>query len=327
MNNNKQTKVIFMGTPEFAIAPLQVLIEEQFDVIAVVTQPDRPTGRKRIITPTPVKEVALQHGIPVLQPERLRDADAVAEIVALQPDLIVTAAYGQILPASILNVPPYRCINIHASLLPRYRGGAPIQYAIMYGDDKTGVTIMYMAEGLDTGDMISRVEVPIEADDDVGTLFDKLSIAGAELLRDTLPRLLAGEVEPVAQNDEEASYAPNITREDERIDWKRSARDVFNQVRALHPWPIAFTLWNGERLKVWTCKLSSASQASLADAQRDAEPGTVLQCTADGIEVMTGQGTIWLTKIQPAGKRAMDVAEFVKGSDISVGTVLGGDVT
>lgn len=327
MMNNNQIKVIFMGTPEFAIAPLKVLIEEQFNVIAVVTQPDRPTGRKRIITPTPVKEVALQHGIPVLQPERLRDADAVAELTALQPDLIVTAAYGQILPASILNLPPHRCINIHASLLPRYRGGAPIQYAIMNGDEKTGVTIMYMAEGLDTGDMISRVEVPIEDEDDVGTLFSELSTAGAELLRETLPKLLAGEVTSVPQNDEEASYAPNISRDDERIDWSRSARDVFNQVRALHPWPISFTLWNGERLKVWACKLHSETQASLANAQRDALPGTVLQCTAEGIEVMTGQGTVWLTKIQPSGKRAMDVAEFVRGSEISAGTLLGGDVS
>lgn len=314
-----------MGTPEFAIAPLKVLIEEQFNVVAVVTQPDRPIGRKRVITPTPVKEVALQHGIPVLQPERLRSADAVAEIKALQPDLIVTAAYGQILPASILNLPQHKCINIHASLLPRYRGGAPIQYALINGDEKTGVTLMYMAEGLDTGDMISRVEVPIEDGDDVGTLFDKLSAAGAELLRETLPKLLAGEIEAVAQNDAEASYAPNISRDDERIDWKRSARDVFNQVRALHPWPIAFTMWDGERLKVWACKLQSETQASLADTKRDALPGTVLQCTDDGIEVMTGQGTVWLTKIQPSGKRAMDVAQFVRGSEISAGTVLGGD--
>lgn len=317
--------IVFMGTPEFAVPALRMLIEEGYTVRAVITQPDRPKGRKRELTPPPVKIEAMKHGIPVLQPEKLRRPEAVEAIRALQPDLIVTAAYGQILPKSVLDLPRHGCINIHASLLPKYRGGAPIHHAIMNGETVTGVTIMYMAEGLDTGDMISKVEVPIEATDNTGTMFEKLSVAGAELLRKTLPDLIAGKIAPVPQNDAEATYAPNVKREDERIDWSRPAVQIFNQVRALSPEPGAFTYWNGDVLKVRGCAnplARSGSPQSRPLASPHA-PGTVLSCTDEGIEVATGDGTLWLTVIQPAGKKAMDVAQFRRGSSMPVGTVLG----
>ncbi|ALS27470.1 methionyl-tRNA formyltransferase [Paenibacillus sp. 32O-W] len=311
-------RIVFMGTPEFAVPSLELLVREGYDVAAVVTQPDRPKGRKRTLTPPPVKEVALKHGLPVLQPERIRRPEAVEAIAAYKPDLIVTAAYGQILPVAVLELPRLGCINVHGSLLPKYRGGAPIQRAIMNGERVTGVTIMYMAEGLDTGDMISRVEVPIADDDTSGTLFAKLSVAGAELLGRTLPSIADGTAVAVPQNDAEATYAPNLTRDDERIDWSRSAREIYNQVRGLSPFAGAFTLWNGEPFKVWACAVSDDS------ADTAAAPGEVVRVTGEGIAVQTGNGVLLLTQIQPAGKRAMPAAEWLKGARLAVGTVFGG---
>ncbi|MDB5053755.1 MAG: methionyl-tRNA formyltransferase [Bacilli bacterium] len=310
-----------MGTPEFAVPILQMLLNEQYDVIAVVTQPDRPKGRKRILTPSPVKEEALKQGIPVIQPEKLRDSEAVARIVALQPDLIVTAAYGQILPKAILELPKHGCINVHGSLLPRYRGGAPIQRAIMNGEELTGVTIMYMAAGLDTGDMIRKAEVKITNEDNTGTMFTKLSQTGTELLRTTLPDLLAGRIQAVPQDDSLATLAPNISREDEQIVWSRSANELFNQIRGLSPWPGAFTSWNNDNFKIWASNKPIHQQSMLSP--KEAIPGTVLQMNDHGIEVMTGDGTLWLTEIQPAGKKAMNAAQFSLGATMILGTVLG----
>ncbi|MFD0616517.1 methionyl-tRNA formyltransferase [Paenibacillus sp. GCM10027629] len=307
-------KIVFMGTPEFAVPSLQMLLSEGYNVAAVVSQPDRPKGRKRLLTPTPVKEVAIENGIPVLQPMKLRSPESVDELAKLQPDLIVTAAYGQILPKAVLDLPRLGCINVHGSLLPEYRGGAPIQRSIMNGETVTGVTIMYMAEGLDTGDMISRVEVPITDEDTAGTMFEKLSIAGANLLRETLPELIAGRIEAVKQDESLATYSPNLTREDERIDWSRSSRDIFNQVRGLVPWSGGFTLWQDEVFKVWSCRVSASTS--------DAVPGTVLACDMNGIEVKTGDGSIILTQVQPAGKKAMDASEFVRGGKMTKGTIL-----
>ncbi|WNQ13670.1 methionyl-tRNA formyltransferase [Paenibacillus aurantius] len=313
--------ILFMGTPDFAVPSLRMLMEEGYNVIAVVTQPDRPKGRKRVLTPPPVKVEAERYGLPVLQPERLRrEPEAVAEIAALKPDLIVTAAFGQILPKDVLDLPKHGCINVHGSLLPKYRGGAPIQHAVLNGEKETGVTIMYMAEGLDTGDMLSRVAIPITEEDTTGTLFEKLSLSGADLLKATLPDLLAGRITPVPQKEEEATYAPNIKREDERLDWTRSAEELFNQVRGLNPWPVAFTLWNGEVFKVWS---SRKSETKPSPKQAEAEPGTVLKAEGRGIEVLTGDGILVLTEIQPAGKKAMDAATFNRGSGIAAGTVLG----
>ncbi|PZE22878.1 methionyl-tRNA formyltransferase [Paenibacillus xerothermodurans] len=312
-----------MGTPDFAVPSLRVLLDSGVQVVAVVTQPDRPVGRKRIMTPTPVKIEAEKHGIPVLQPERLRRPEWVAELAALQPDLIVTTAYGQILPKSVLELPKLGCINIHASLLPKYRGGAPIHHAVMNGDKVTGVTIMYMAEGLDTGDMISRVEVPIEDTDTTGSMFEKLSVAGAELLRGTLPELLAGRVTAVPQDDSQAVYSPNISREQERIHWDRPAEVIWNQVRGLNPRPGAYTLWNGEVLKVWACEKPRNGDMKAAIGEDLPEAGTVVATGEQGIEVMTGSGLLKITSLQPAGKKAMAAAELVRGGQLTVGTVLG----
>lgn len=310
--------VVFMGTPDFAVPSLRTLLDEGYNVVAVITQPDRPKGRKRELTPTPVKAEALKHGIPVLQPLKLRDPVSVEEIRGYAPDLIVTAAYGQILPKSVLAMPGHGCINVHGSLLPKYRGGAPIQHAIMKGEPVTGVTIMYMAEGLDTGDMISRVEIPISDEDTAGTIFDKMSLAGAELLRRTLPELLAGRIEAVPQNDAEATYASNISRDDERIDWSKRSLELFNQIRGLNPMPGAFTLLNGEVFKIWASRKPGTSAA-----RTSAAPGTVLQMTDDGLEVRTGDGSLWLTQVQPAGKKAMSVSDLRRGLPIPPGTVLG----
>ncbi|MEF7437026.1 methionyl-tRNA formyltransferase [Paenibacillus lautus] len=310
--------IVFMGTPAFAVPSLEMLIAEGYTIAAVVTQPDRPQGRKKVLTPTPVKEAALRHGIPVLQPQRLRNPEAVAELAEYKPDLIVTAAYGQILPKSVLDMPALGCLNVHGSLLPAYRGGAPIQRSIINGESVTGITLMYMAEGLDTGDMIARTEVPIEDDDTAGTMFEKLSQAGAELLRRELPRLVKGKVEAEPQDDSKATYAPNLTRDDEKIDWSRTSREIYDQIRGLVPYSGGFTLWNGEVFKVWAAAKPDSAQKPSGDAQ----PGTVLELQEKGIVVKTGDGTLTLLTVQPSGKKAMDAAQFVRGTSLTAGTVL-----
>jgi methionyl-tRNA formyltransferase len=317
----ENVRIVFMGTPDFSVPSLRVLLEEGYNVVAVVTQPDRPKGRKRVLTPPPVKEEALKHGIPVYQPERMRREEAICQVAEYRPDLIVTAAFGQFLPKAVLELPKYGCINVHASLLPKYRGGAPIHHAIMAGEDKTGVTIMYMEESMDTGDMISKVEVPIREEDNTGTLFQTLSIEGAELLRRTLPGLLEGTLKAVPQNHAEAVISPNIKREDELVDWSRPARCIFNQIRGLSPWPVAYTTWNGENFKIWAAKPPRPEGKEPNDGGQ--RPGTVLGLTDEGLEVATGAGTLLLTEVQPAGKKAMPVSEFRKGTGMVPGTVLG----
>ena len=325
------TKIVFMGTPDFAVPSLTALISAGYAIAAAVTQPDRPQGRKRELAPPPVKIVAERHGIPVLQPERIRDPEAVDAIRKLAPDLIVTAAYGQILPKALLDLPRLGCINVHGSLLPKYRGGAPIQHALMNGEEKTGVTIMYMAEGLDTGDMISKIEVPIGIEDDAGTLFDKLSAAGADLLVRTLPDLIAGRIRAVPQNDAEATYARTLTRDDERIDWSAPALTVYNRIRALRPRPGAYTLLGGETLKIWRAlppaEPSEGGGENAPDGSAGAStavPGTVLKVLPAFIEVAAGDGPIRLTEVQPAGKKAMPVADFINSGRIKPGMILGG---
>ncbi|MFD0713659.1 methionyl-tRNA formyltransferase [Paenibacillus sp. GCM10027626] len=311
-------RIVFMGTPEFAVPSLEALVAAGHQIAAVVTQPDRPKGRKKVMTPPPVKEAAQARGFTVYQPEKLRGSSAVDELVKLAPDLIVTAAYGQILPKRVLDIPRLGCINVHGSLLPRYRGGAPIQRAIMNGEEVTGVTIMYMAEGLDTGDMISKVVVRIEEEDTAGSIFAKLSEAGAKLLLETLPALEEGTVTAEKQNDAEATYAANLTRADEQIDWRRSARQLFNQVRGLSPMAGAFTMLDGAPFKVWGCKPE-------AEVSAGKTPGTVLAADTDGIVVQTGEGALRLLVIQPAGKKAMAAAEWLKGARLAAGTQFGGE--
>ncbi|EZH67195.1 methionyl-tRNA formyltransferase [Bacillaceae bacterium JMAK1] len=313
-------KIVFMGTPDFAVPVLSMLVEEGHDVIRVVTQPDRPKGRKRELIKTPVKVEAERHGIPVFQPEKLRDEEAVELAIEGNPDLIVTAAYGQLLPESILTAPQYGAVNVHASLLPAYRGGAPIHQSIIDGQKETGVTIMYMVKRLDAGDMLLQEAVNIEEDDTVGSMHDKLSALGAKLLKETLPHLENGTVQPVQQDEEKVTYAPNIARGAERIDWTKSAQAVHNQIRGMNPWPVAFTMWNGQSLKLW--------KSELVDEHFDDNPGTVVTRNQDSFIVVAGdQKGVKLLTVQPAGKKAMDASDFLrgKGQSLNVGDVLKDD--
>ncbi|MBO8171098.1 MAG: methionyl-tRNA formyltransferase [Bacillaceae bacterium] len=309
-----------MGTPDFSVPSLERLIRDGYEVVAVVTQPDRPKGRKKVLTPPPVKVAALEHGIKVLQPEKLSADDAVKEVLDLNPELIVTAAYGQIVPSKILAFPRFGCINVHASLLPKYRGGAPIHKAIIDGEKKTGITIMYMIDRLDAGDILSQRAVPIDDRDTVGSLHDRLSEIGAELLGETIPRLVNGEITPIPQDEAKATFAYNIKREDEQIDWEKPAIAIYNQVRGLNPWPVAFTRWNGQVLKIWWAEVTPDGEKW--DGH---EPGTIVQVSEEGVVVATGQGAITLKELQPAGKRRMPVGDFVRGvgSRLNVADKLG----
>lgn len=301
------TKIVFMGTPDFSVPVLRRIIEDGYEVVGVVTQPDRPVGRKRVLTPPPVKVEALKHNIPVLQPEKIRLKEETDKVLALNPDLIVTAAFGQILPKEILEHPKFGCINVHASLLPELRGGAPIHYSIIQGKSETGVTIMYMVEKLDAGDMLAKVIVPIEEHDHVGSLHDKLSIAGADLLSETVPALLKGEITPKKQDESKVTFAWNIKREEERIDWSKTGEEIYNHVRGLHPWPVAYTTLNGEVLKVWW--------SEKVESQQDLIPGEIIEVQNDGIVVATGNQTaIKITDLQPSGKKRMDAKQYINGA-------------
>ena len=295
-----------MGTPDFSVPVLRRIIEEGYEVVAAVTQPDRPVGRKKVLTPPPVKAEAEKLGIPVLQPEKIRYREDLDQVLALKPDLVITAAFGQILPNELLEAPKYGCINVHASLLPELRGGAPIHYALLQGKEKTGITIMYMAEKLDAGDILTQAELPIDETDDVGTLHEKLSALGADLLAQTVPRLLAGELDPVRQDDGRATFAPNIKREQEKLDWSRSGKDLFNQIRGLSPWPVAYTTLDGSVLKVWKAEKAPGRQAS---------PGEVIEAGPEGLTVSSGDGTaIRITELQPAGKKKMAAGDYLRGA-------------
>lgn len=311
-------RILFMGTPDFSVPVLNQLIDDNYNVVGVVTQPDRPVGRKRVLTPPPVKVAALKHNIPVLQPNKIREKEEVEKVLALQPDLIVTAAFGQILPTEILETPKFGCINVHASLLPELRGGAPIHYSIIQGKEKTGVTIMYMVEKLDAGDILTKVEIPILDTDHVGSLHDKLSIAGSKLLSETIPLLLAGELTPVKQDDTKATFAANIKREREKINWTFDGEDIYNHIRGLHPWPVAYTILNDEVVKIWWGeKVTDTADTAIT-------PGTIIRIETDGFVVSTGNDvSIKITQIQPAGKKRMDAEQFLRGSNLKIGIVLG----
>lgn len=312
------TRIVFMGTPDFSVPVLQRIIEDGYEVIGVVTQPDRPVGRKKVLTPPPVKVEALKRGIPVFQPEKIRQKEEMEKILSLNPDLIITAAFGQILPNEILEAPVHGCINVHASLLPELRGGAPIHYALIQGKEKTGITIMYMVEKLDAGDILTQVEVAITEEDNVGTLHTKLSIAGAALLSETLPNLLVGKLTPIPQDNEKATFAYNIKREQEKIDWSKTGEEIYNHIRGLNPWPVAFTTLEGETLKIWRSEKVAGTKSE--------EPGTVIKNDPDGITVSTGNDTaIKIIELQPSGKKKMSSEEFFRGagSKILVGSRLG----
>ncbi|GEP79919.1 methionyl-tRNA formyltransferase [Staphylococcus carnosus] len=298
------SRVIFMGTPDFSTKVLEMLIAEE-DVIAVVTQPDRPVGRKRVMTPPPVKEVALENGIEVYQPEKISQSDDLQTLIDMEPDLIVTAAFGQILPKSLLDAPKLGAINVHASLLPKYRGGAPIHQAIIDGEKETGVTIMYMAPKLDAGDIISQQAIEIEANDNVESMHDKLSFLGADLLKKTLPEIINGTNDRIVQDDDKATFASNISREDERIDWTQSAEQVYNHIRGLSPWPVAYTKLDDTNMKLYAARIEEGKKGN---------PGEILETTKKAIIVGTGSDdAIALTEIQLSGKKRMPTANFLSG--------------
>lgn len=298
------SKIIFMGTPDFSTKVLEMLIAEH-DVIAVVTQPDRPVGRKRTLTPPPVKKVAVAHDIAVYQPEKLAQSEDLKVLIDLNADLIVTVAFGQILPETLLASPKLGAINVHASLLPKYRGGAPIHQAIIDGEKETGISIMYMVKKLDAGDIISQRAIEIEQQDDVGTMHEKLSFLGANLLKETLPSIISGTNDSIAQNESEATFASNINREDEKIDWTLSAEQIYNHIRGLSPWPVAYTVMDDGNLKIY---------ASRIEKDKTGEPGTIIETTKKAIIVATGsKDAIALTDIQVAGKKRMLAANYLSG--------------
>lgn len=302
-----------MGTPAFSVPVLDGIVEKGYEVLAVVTQPDRAVGRKKEIKMTPVKAAALRHKLPVYQPEKISGSDEMAELMTLGADIIVTAAFGQFLPERLLNSVKH-AVNVHASLLPKYRGGAPVHYAIIKGDKEAGVTIMEMVKKMDAGDMISQRAIPITDADNVGTMFEKLSLVGRELLLDTLPDYLAGNITPQPQDESQVTFSPNITPEEERIDWQLSARDIFNQVRGMSPWPVAHTIWQGTRFKLHEVVLADLNHV-------EGTPGQVIEKTKKSLVIATKEGAISLTIVQPAGKPKMPIQDFLNGlgKNINIG--------
>ena len=309
------TRVIFMGTPEFAVPTLRALVETGgFHVVGVVTQPDRPAGRGRTLRPSPVKIAAQQAGIPVFQPPTLRRPEAVEQLQQWQPDVIVVAAFGQILRQNVLDLPPHGCINVHASLLPRWRGAAPLQAAIRAGDKESGITIMKMDAGLDTGPILSQRAIPLDPRETGQTLHDKLAALGSTLLLETLPGYLDGTITPQPQPDDESlvTYAPQIKKEDGAIDWTATAVEIDRLIRAFTPWPGTFTFWNGRMLKVLAGE----------PAEGTAAPGRVI-AYGDGLAIGTGEGLFVPTRLQLAGKKAVTTEEFVRGQQAIIGSTLG----
>ena len=306
-------KIIFMGTPDFAVGTLRSLAEAGHEITLVVSQPDKPKGRGHAMVPTPVKVVAEELGIPVFQPVKIREAKDVLE--KTEADVCVVAAFGQIIPASILHMKKYGCINVHASLLPKYRGAAPIQWAVIDGEKESGVTIMQMDEGLDTGDMLAKAIVPLDEKETGGSLFDKLSEAGGRLCVETLAKLEKGEITPEKQGESPTAYASMLDKKMGNIDWNKSAVVIERLVRGLNPWPSAYTHLDGKTLKIWACDVQPQSASK-------GESGEILEVTKDAIHVQTGDGILVLREIQLAGKARMDAGAFLRGYKVVPGTVL-----
>lgn len=302
-------RIVFMGTASFSLAVLKMLIEEDYNIVGVVTQPDRYVGRKKVLTMPDVKVEALKYDIPVIQPARIKeDYQAVAD---LKPDLIITAAYGQIVPQAVLDIPRLGCINVHASLLPLYRGGAPVHQAIIDGQEKTGVTIMYMVKKMDAGDMIAQKETPILEEDTVGILYDRLSDLGAKLLKETLPDILKGINQRIPQDENLVTYAPTLSREDERLDWNMSARQVYNKVRGTNPWPGSYTTYQGKTVKIWAGQVHQCENAMKHHAHQD--NGTIVKIFKDAIGVKVNDGVYLITELQLEGKKRMSVKDYLNG--------------
>lgn len=304
-----------MGTPQFSATVLKGLLDNPaYEILGVVTQPDRAVGRKKDIKVTPVKKLALEHGISIYQPEKLSGSQELIEIMELGADGIITAAFGQFLPTILLDSVSF-AINVHASLLPKYRGGAPIHYAIMNGDKEAGVTIMEMIKEMDAGDMVAKASTPILETDNVGTLFEKLAIIGRDLLLDSLPAYLSGELKPIPQDHSQATFSPNISPEQEKLDWTMSNQEVFNHIRGMNPWPVAHTFLEGQRLKIYEAQL----------AEGEGLPGQVIVKTKKSLVIATGQGALSLIVVQPAGKPKMSIIDFLNGigRKLEVGDIIG----
>lgn len=305
-------KIVFMGTPDFAVGTLHALAESEHEILAVVTQPDKPKGRGKALQPTPVKEEALRYGIPVYQPKKVREEEFQAVLRELNPDLIVVVAFGQLIPKSILELPRYGCVNVHASLLPKYRGAAPIQWAVIDGEKESGVTIMKMDEGLDTGDMIAKAVVPLAADETGGSLFDKLSQIGAQLLIDTIPALEAGTAVCEKQPQESPTpYAAMLNKKMGLIDWNQDASVIECLIRGLNPWPSAYTYLKGKTLKIW--------QAKVVERQQEAEPGTVICVDKKQLVVACKTNALSIQRLQLEGKKQMETEAFLRGYTIDSG--------
>ena len=315
MNSGRRLRAIFLGTPEFAIPSLRAL-RDKVELLAVVTQPDRPQGRGRKVAPPPVAQVTRELGVPVLQPVKLRDPAVVEALRALRPDVIVTVAYGKIIPPQILTLPPLGCINVHPSLLPKYRGASPIQAALANGERETGVTIMYQSEALDAGDIILQRGVPIAPDDTAQTLEARLAEEGAHALVEALVLIADGKVPRLPQDESQTTYAGKLTKESGRIDWTQSATALVNFIRAMDPWPSAYTWHRGKLLKI--CKGQALEGASAS------QPGVVTEARrGEGFVVATGQGSLLVTEVQPEGRRRMTADEYVRGTHLQVGERLG----
>lgn len=304
-------KIIFMGTPEFSATVLRGILEnDDYQVIAVVTQPDRSVGRKRILTAPPVKEVALAHGIKVYQPEKLSGSPEMAELLTLDADIIVTAAYGQFVPTKLLKYPPYKAINVHASLLPKYRGGAPIHYAIWQGEQETGISIMYMEREMDAGDILAQATTPIDFHEDVADLFERLALIGRDLLLETLPLLFKDQIQAMPQDVNQVTYSPTIQKDQEQIDWSQSAEEIHNHVRAFRPFPSTYTIWNNERLKIW--------QGEPIDfVKQEAKPGTIIAVQDNQLIIQCGEGHYAISELQPSGKKRISTSDFLNGVSAS----------
>ena len=308
-------KIVFMGTPDIAVPCLQKIIDEKYEILGVVTQPDKPKGRGKKLGMSPVKELAIENNIPVYQPVKARDKEFIDKIKSLNPDVIVVVAFGQILPKEILEIPKLGCINVHVSLLPKYRGAARINRAIINGEEKTGVTTMYMDEGLDTGDMILKTEVNLDENITAGELHDKMMNIGAETLKETLRLIEEGNAPREVQNHEEFSYAPIMNKSLGNIDFSKSAREIHNLVRGVNPWPSAYTTYNDVIMKVWKTKV--------LDEKSTKDVGTIIDVSKDGIKVSTIDNVLLIEEIQMPNKKRMLVGEYIKGNTIETGLVLG----
>jgi len=306
-------KIVFMGTPEFAVPSLQALIDSGDEIVAVVCQPDKPKGRGLEVASPPTKVLAERHGVPVLQPQKIKTEEFFNELKKLGPDLICVAAYGKILPKNILDLPPHGCINVHASILPKYRGAAPINWAIIRGEKVTGITTMKMDEGMDTGDMLLKKEIPIEDEDTGETLSQKLSYIGAELLIETLKLLKEGKLNPIPQDHSQATYAPMLKKEDGKIDWSKSAEEVRNLIRGALPWPGAYTTLDGKLLKIYKARISNSV----------GNPGEVIKSDSGILRVATGNDSLDILELQIEGGKRLKTEEFLRGRKIKEGSVLG----